>query len=67
MASCLGEDLTPVLSTITQPNGAIGRRSVELLTQALAQGRPLTPADSLLLAHGYREGESCSACAPLSQ
>lgn len=59
----LGEDLTPVLSTITQPNAAIGRCGVELLVQALADGLQLTPSASLLLAHGFRAGESC---APIS-
>ena len=34
----LGEDLTPALSTMTQPNSDIGRHSVELLVQALAGG-----------------------------
>lgn len=58
----LGEDLTPVLSTITQPNGSIGRRSVELLAQSLIEGRPLTPSDSELLTYGYRSGESCAVC-----
>ena len=57
----LGEDLTPMLSTITQPNGAIGQRSVELLVQALADERPLAPDASVLLAHGFRTGESCAA------
>lgn len=56
----LGEDLTPMLSTITQPNEAIGRSGVELLVQALAEGRSLTPSASLLLAHGFRAGESCA-------
>jgi DNA-binding LacI/PurR family transcriptional regulator len=41
----LGEDLTPALSTVTQPNGDIGRHSVELLVQA---------------PHAFRSGESCA-------
>jgi LacI family transcriptional regulator, repressor for deo operon, udp, cdd, tsx, nupC, and nupG len=57
----LGEDLTPMLSTITQPNADIGRCSVELLVQALAAGATLGAGSSLLLAHGFREGESCAA------
>jgi LacI family repressor for deo operon, udp, cdd, tsx, nupC, and nupG len=61
----LGEDLTPMLSTITQPNTDIGRRSVQLLVQALADGRPVDPSASVLLAHGFRTGESC-APVPLS-
>ena len=56
----LGEDLTPVLSTVTQPNADIGRCAVELLVQALADGLPLAPSASLLLAHGFRAGESCA-------
>ncbi|APW36853.1 LacI family transcriptional regulator [Rhodoferax koreense] len=54
----LGEDLTPVLSSITQPNTEIGRCGVALLLQAMADGLPLTPASSLTLAHGFRAGES---------
>jgi LacI family repressor for deo operon, udp, cdd, tsx, nupC, and nupG len=57
----LGEDLTPMLSTITQPNADIGRCSVELLVQALTGGAALAPDSSLSLAHGFREGESCAA------
>jgi DNA-binding LacI/PurR family transcriptional regulator len=57
----LGEDLTPALSTITQPNHDIGRRSVELLIEALAAGRPLDIRSSVLLPHGFRVGESCAA------
>ena len=56
----LGEDLTPVLSTVTQPNADIGRCAVELLVQALADGQPPAPSASLLLAHGFRAGESCA-------
>jgi DNA-binding LacI/PurR family transcriptional regulator len=55
----IGEDLTPMLSTITQPNQAIGQRSVELLVRSLTDGAPLRPGDSLLLTHGFRQGESC--------
>lgn len=57
----LGEDLTPILSTITQPNADIGRCSVELLVQALTGGSALTPESSLSLAYGFRAGESCAA------
>ncbi|MEO6897485.1 MAG: substrate-binding domain-containing protein [Caldimonas sp.] len=57
----LGEDLTPALSTITQPNRDIGRRSIELLIGALAEGRELDAGSSVLLAHGFRVGESCGA------
>lgn len=57
----LGEDLTPALATITQPNHDIGRRSVELLIAALAENRPLEARSSVLLPHGFRLGESCAA------
>jgi DNA-binding LacI/PurR family transcriptional regulator len=60
----LGEDLTPALSTITQPNHAIGQRSVELLIAALAADRPLDATSSVLLPHGFRAGESCAAASP---
>lgn len=59
----LGEDLTPALSTITQPNSDIGRHGVELLIQALAGGKPPTADASVLLRHGFREGESCARAA----
>ena len=57
----LGEDLTPALSTVTQPNADIGRHTVELLVRALASGAPLTAGTSLLLPHAFRAGESCAA------
>jgi DNA-binding LacI/PurR family transcriptional regulator len=56
----IGDDLTPKLSTITQPNKLIGQQSVDLVVSALLQGIPLNPNDSLLLEHGYRQGESCA-------
>ncbi|WP_431124011.1 LacI family DNA-binding transcriptional regulator [Variovorax paradoxus] len=59
----LGEDLTPALTTIAQPNSDIGRHSVELLIQAMAGGTALQADASLLLPHFFRDGESCaSAC-----
>lgn len=57
----LGEDLTPMLSTITQPNAAIGRRAAALLMQALASGAALKPSASLTLACAFRSGESCAS------
>jgi DNA-binding LacI/PurR family transcriptional regulator len=57
----LGEELTPALSTIVQPSVEIGRRSVELLVQALAGAVPLGPANSLTLDLHVREGESIAA------
>ena len=57
----LGEDLTPALTTIAQPNSDIGRHSVELLVQAIAGGRALQADASLLLPHAFRDGESCAS------
>ena len=57
----LGEDLTPALTTIAQPNSDIGRHSVELLIQAMASGAALQADASLLLAHSFRDGESCAS------
>ncbi|MGJ7490325.1 LacI family DNA-binding transcriptional regulator [Variovorax sp. ZT4R33] len=57
----LGQDLTPALSTVMQPNHDIGRHSVELLVRALASGQAPDASASLLLPHGFREGESCAA------
>ena len=59
----LGEDLTPALTTIAQPNSDIGRRSVELLVQAMAGGAALQADSSLLLPCFFRDGESCAAAA----
>jgi LacI family transcriptional regulator, repressor for deo operon, udp, cdd, tsx, nupC, and nupG len=56
----LGEDLTPMLSSITQPNADMGQRAAGLLMQALAAGAPLKPNASLTLTHAFREGESCA-------
>ena len=55
----LGEELTPALSTVVQPNRDIGRHGVELLLRALATGEAPTAAASLTLPHAFREGESC--------
>ena len=57
----LGEDLTPALSTIVQPNAEIGRRSVDLLVQALAGAAPPSAAASLTLDLHFRTGESIAA------
>lgn len=56
----LGEDLTPMLSTITQPNTEMGRCATRLLVQALAGGKPISPTSSVTLAHAFRAGESCA-------
>ena len=57
----LGEDLTPALTTIAQPNSDIGRHGVELLIQAMASGAALQADASLLLPHSFRDGESCAS------
>lgn len=57
----LGQDLTPALSTVMQPNHDIGRHSVELLVKALADGVVPRADASLLLPHAFRDGESCAA------
>lgn len=57
----LGQDLTPRLSTVVQPNSEIGACSVELLVQALAHGLTLPPEAGVLLPHHLRTGESCGA------
>jgi DNA-binding LacI/PurR family transcriptional regulator len=59
----LGLDITPVLSTITQPNHDIGRCSVELIVQALASGTALKAASSVRLDFAFREGQSCAKAA----
>ena len=57
----LGEDLTPALTTVTQPNHDIGRHSVDMLVRALSGSGPPTAESSLVLPHGFRAGESCAA------
>lgn len=54
----LGEDLTPMLSSITQPNAELGSRAAGLLMRALRSGAILKPHTSLTLDYGFREGES---------
>lgn len=61
----LGLDLTPMLSTIVQPNARIGETSAAMIVQALADGVPLQARASQILPHSWRAGESCGA-APLS-
>lgn len=57
----IGEDLTPALCTVAQPNADIGRCSVGLLVQTLRSGHPLRADASVLLPHSFRIGESCAA------
>jgi LacI family repressor for deo operon, udp, cdd, tsx, nupC, and nupG len=63
----IGEDLTPRLSTVVQPNREIGTRCVGTLIAALRRGAAPRPADSLTLPAFLREGESCTrAPAPVA-
>ncbi|WGT64407.1 LacI family DNA-binding transcriptional regulator [Variovorax paradoxus] len=62
----LGEDLTPALTTVAQPNSDIGRRSVELLIQAMAGGATLQAGASLLLPCFFRDGESCASASGIA-
>lgn len=57
----LGQDLAPMLTTVTQDNAGIGQRCTALLMVALQAQRLLSPADSLTLVHGFRAGESCAS------
>lgn len=57
----LGQDLTPSLTTVAQPNADIGRHSLELLIQHLRQQTPLHPDSSLLLPHTLHPAESSAA------
>lgn len=63
----LGLDLTPMLSTVMQPNARIGATSVELIVQALLGGTLPGSETSQILAHNWRAGESCGAAHAGSQ
>ncbi|HSV61126.1 MAG TPA: LacI family DNA-binding transcriptional regulator [Variovorax sp.] len=54
----LGRDLTPALSTVVQPNAAIGKMAVELVMQVLASRQRLDATASVTLPWTFREGES---------
>jgi DNA-binding LacI/PurR family transcriptional regulator len=56
----LGKDLTPVLSTVVQPNAQIGTSAVELVTEAIAGDSPLSPSQSRRVPWQFRQGESCN-------
>jgi DNA-binding LacI/PurR family transcriptional regulator len=56
----LGDDLTPRLSTLAQPNRLIGETCVATLVDALRSGRLPKPADSSILPFRLSEGETCS-------
>lgn len=57
----LGKDLTPALTTITQPNCDIGRASASLLIDSIIGNRTVDAASSVRMPHGFRAGESCAA------
>ncbi len=61
----MGQDLTPALSTIAQPNYEMGRAGVQLLLQAVQEGRMPATAESITLDYQFHRGESC-AQAPIS-
>lgn len=63
----LGLDLTPMLSTVVQPNARIGATSVELIVQALIGGTLPGSEASQILSHSWRAGESCGAAHAGSQ
>lgn len=56
----LGQDLTPALSTISQPNYEMGRQSVLLLVKAINESRVPESRESLTLACQFQWGESCA-------
>jgi DNA-binding LacI/PurR family transcriptional regulator len=59
----IGEDLTPRLSTVVQPNRQIGVHCVDVLMAALARGDAPVRGDSVSLPAFLREGESCARVA----
>lgn len=56
----LGQDLTPSLTSVAQPNADIGRQSLKLLIQHLTQRTPLLAKASILLPHLLQPAESSS-------
>lgn len=57
----IGDDLTPRLSTVVQPNRLIGAACVRTLVDALEAGLAPQPVHSLSLPFSFRPGESCGA------
>jgi LacI family repressor for deo operon, udp, cdd, tsx, nupC, and nupG len=57
----LGRDITPMLSTVVQPNREIGLASVQLLADAIAAGKAPVPGASLTPEFSFRIGESIAA------
>jgi DNA-binding LacI/PurR family transcriptional regulator len=60
----LGAELVPSLATVVQPNHGIGAACVALLAPAARAAAPLAAADSRLLPHQFRPGESLGAPLP---
>lgn len=56
----LGQDLTPALSTIAQPNAEMGHEGVQLLVRSIEEGRVPTAKDSITLDYEFHRGESCA-------
>lgn len=56
----LGNDLTPVLSTIVQPNFLIGKSAVEWLVQTIVSSETMASSASLTMPWTFREGETCA-------
>ena len=54
----LGQDLTPSLTSVAQPNADIGRHCLELLIEHLTQHTPLHADSSILLPHQLQPAES---------
>ena len=57
----IGEDMTPRLSTVVQPNRQIGATCVATLVDAFGAGRRPSPSDSSSLPFRLCKGESCGA------
>jgi DNA-binding LacI/PurR family transcriptional regulator len=62
----LGEDLTPQLTTVMQPNRLIGQSCVGVLVGALRNRLRPVPQDSLSLAFVIRDGESCAVASAMA-
>lgn len=61
----LGEDLTPQLSTVAQPNAEMGMSAARWLINSIAQQRVPNAADSISLPYRIRWAESCSQAPPV--
>lgn len=59
----LGQELSPTLASVAQPNRDIGLRSARWLIDALTRQQPIDPRHSLTLPHQFRAGESFALAA----